>query len=136
MKISEIEKTNFFPIAIKHILKRNKVAGLKIVTCTLKRKSAQVIRVPTDILVPLALITLPIKSAQMTALSTFGILMPFNKSAQWQVGRPFSRRRDTSEEKNKNNPFFLNEFSKLHFYNQNCDFWPLGLLLPFLKGPP
>ena len=25
---------------------------------------------------------------------------------------------------------------KLRFYNQNCEFWPLGPLLPFLKGPP
>ena len=25
---------------------------------------------------------------------------------------------------------------KLRFYNQKCEFWPLGPLLPFLKGPP
>merc|ERR1711978_518917 len=25
---------------------------------------------------------------------------------------------------------------KLCFYNNNCEFWPFGLLLPFLKGPP
>ena len=25
---------------------------------------------------------------------------------------------------------------KLCFYNKNCEFWPLGPLLPFLKGPP
>ena len=25
---------------------------------------------------------------------------------------------------------------KLCFYNKNCKFWPLGPLLPYLKGPP
>ena len=25
---------------------------------------------------------------------------------------------------------------KLCFYNNNCEFWPFGPLLPFLKGPP
>ena len=25
---------------------------------------------------------------------------------------------------------------KLCFYNKNCEFWPLGPLLPFLKGAP
>jgi len=25
---------------------------------------------------------------------------------------------------------------KLRFYNQKCEFWPLGPLLPFLKEPP